>query len=53
MLRYSPFHNIKSGTTYPAFFITVSTEDNRVGPGHARKLAARLEQVGGRGSITI
>jgi len=36
------------GTTYPAFFITVSTEDNRVGPGHARKLAARLEQVGAK-----
>jgi prolyl oligopeptidase len=48
LLRYSPFHNIKSGTTYPAFFITVSTEDNRVGPGHARKLAARLEQVGAK-----
>jgi prolyl oligopeptidase len=24
----------------------VSTEDNRVGPGHARKLAARLQEVG-------
>ena len=32
LLRYSPFHNIKSGTGYPPFFITVSTEDNRVGP---------------------
>jgi prolyl oligopeptidase len=40
--------NEASGTTYPAFFITVSTEDNRVGPGHARKLAARLEQVGAK-----
>jgi prolyl oligopeptidase len=48
LLRYSPFHNIKSGTTYPPFFITVSTEDDRVGPGHARKLAARLEQVGAK-----
>jgi prolyl oligopeptidase len=48
LLRYSPFHNIKSGTTYPPFFITVSTEDNRVGPGHARKLAARLEEVGAK-----
>ena len=48
LLRYSPFHNIKPGTTYPSFFITVSTEDNRVGPGHARKLAARLEQVGAK-----
>ena len=48
LLRYSPFHNIKSGTTYPPFFITASTDDNRVGPGHARKLAARLEQVGAK-----
>jgi prolyl oligopeptidase len=48
LLRYSPFHNIKSGTMYPSFFVTVSTEDNRVGPGHARKLAARLEQVGAK-----
>ena len=48
LLGYSPFHNIKSGTAYPPFFITVSTEDNRVGPGHARKLAARLEQAGAK-----
>jgi prolyl oligopeptidase len=48
LLRYSPFHNIRSGTAYPPFFITVSTEDNRVGPGHARKLAARLEQAGAK-----
>jgi prolyl oligopeptidase len=48
LLRYSPFHIIKENTHYPPFFITVSTEDNRVGPGHARKLAARLEQVGAK-----
>ena len=48
LLRYSPFHIIKDNTQYPPFFITVSTEDNRVGPGHARKLAARLEQVGAK-----
>ena len=43
---YSPFHNVKDGMKYPPFFITVSSQDNRVGPGHARKLAGRLEQVG-------
>lgn len=42
---YSPFHNVKEGVKYPPFFIAVSSQDNRVGPGHARKLAARLEQV--------
>jgi prolyl oligopeptidase len=46
LLGYSPFHNVKAGVKYPPFFVTVSTADNRVGPGHARKLAARLEEVG-------
>jgi prolyl oligopeptidase len=45
---YSPFHNILDGKSYPPFMVTISTEDNRVGAGHARKLAARLEQVGGK-----
>jgi prolyl oligopeptidase len=43
---YSPFHNVRSDVRYPPFLITISTEDDRVGPGHARKLAARLLEVG-------
>jgi prolyl oligopeptidase len=43
---YSPVHTVKDGVRYPPFLVTVSTEDNRVGPGHARKLAARLQEVG-------
>ena len=43
---YSPFHNVRAGVSYPPFLITVSTADNRVGPGHARKLAARLLEAG-------
>lgn len=46
LLTYSPVHNVRPGVTYPPFLISISTEDNRVGPGHARKLAARLEAVG-------
>lgn len=46
LLGYSPLHNIRTEVDYPAFMITISTEDNRVGPGHARKLAARLDDVG-------
>jgi prolyl oligopeptidase len=46
ILRYSPYQNVREGVKYPPFMITSSTEDNRVGPGHARKLAARLEAVG-------
>ncbi|PKS05729.1 hypothetical protein jhhlp_007558 [Lomentospora prolificans] len=43
---YSPFHNIEEGVGYPAFFATISTTDDRVGAGHARKLIARLKEVG-------
>jgi prolyl oligopeptidase len=46
MLAYSPLQNVRKGTTYPPFLVTISTEDNRVGPGHARKLAARLADAG-------
>ncbi|MGP7795580.1 prolyl oligopeptidase family serine peptidase [Sphingomonas sp. CLY1604] len=43
---YSPYQNVVASKTYPPFFITVATSDNRVGPGHARKLAAALENAG-------
>ncbi|MBE3042032.1 S9 family peptidase [Candidatus Bathyarchaeota archaeon] len=43
---YSPFHNFKKGVEYPPFFSTASTTDDRVGAGHARKLIARLKEVG-------
>lgn len=43
---YSPVHAIRDATRYPPFLVTVSTTDNRVGPGHARKLAARLREAG-------
>jgi len=43
---YSPLQNVKPGVKYPPFFISISTEDDRVGPAHARKLAGRLESIG-------
>jgi len=46
MLGYSPYQNVRSGTDYSPFLVTISTEDNRVGPGHARKFAHRLMDVG-------
>lgn len=46
LLAYSPLHNVREGVAYPPFLVTIATSDNRVGPGHARKLAARLRQVG-------
>jgi prolyl oligopeptidase len=46
MLAYSPYQNVRKENKYPPVFITISTEDNRVGPGHARKFAHRLIDAG-------
>jgi prolyl oligopeptidase len=43
MRKYSPYQNLKCGVKYPVPFIYTSTRDDRVHPGHARKLAAKLE----------
>jgi len=43
---YSPYQALKPGVKYPRAYITTSTRDDRVHPGHARKFAARLGQVG-------
>ena len=44
--RISPYHNLKAGTAYPEPFFVTSSKDDRVHPGHARKMAARMEQMG-------
>lgn len=46
MSRYSPYQNIKRGVRYPATFFYLSTKDDRVHPGHARKAAAKLKDYG-------
>lgn len=46
ILGYSPYQNVREGTRYSPFLVTISTEDNRVGPGHARKFAHRLIDTG-------
>ena len=43
---FSPYHNLKSDIDYPQILITTSTKDDRVHPGHARKLAAKLDELG-------
>ncbi len=43
--KYSPYQNIHPGK-YPPILITTSTRDDRVHPGHARKMALRLEEQG-------
>jgi len=42
----SPYHNVKSGVSYPEIYFETSTKDDRVHPGHARKMAKRLEELG-------
>jgi prolyl oligopeptidase len=44
--RYSPYQNVKPNVRYPASLFVSSTEDDRVNPAHARKMAARLESMG-------
>ncbi|WP_422755104.1 prolyl oligopeptidase family serine peptidase [Micromonospora sp. WMMD708] len=39
---YSPYHNVRPGVTYPPVLLVTSTRDDRVHPGHARKMAALL-----------
>ena len=41
--RYSPYHNVRPGVIYPRVLFTTSTRDDRVHPGHARKMAAKLD----------
>jgi len=44
--RYSPYHNLSKDTDYPKVFFTTSTRDDRVHPGHARKMVAKMQDMG-------
>lgn len=43
---YSPYQLVAEGTKYPAVLFTTSTRDDRVHPGHARKMMSKLEALG-------
>ena len=44
--KYSPYQNVKPGVKLPRLLFTTSTRDDRVHPGHARKMAARMREMG-------
>ncbi|MGD0037242.1 MAG: prolyl oligopeptidase family serine peptidase [Bacteroidota bacterium] len=43
--KYSPYQNISADKKYPKILLMTSTRDDRVHPGHARKMAAKLESM--------
>jgi prolyl oligopeptidase len=46
ILRWSPYHNVRAGVRYPRMLFLATTNDDRVHPAHARKMAAKLQANG-------
>ncbi len=46
LARISPYANLRAGVKYPEPFIYTTTKDDRVGPQHARKFAAKMAAMG-------
>ncbi|WP_370336188.1 prolyl oligopeptidase family protein [Parvularcula marina] len=44
--KISPYHNVKEDVDYPRAYFFTSTKDDRVHPGHARKMAKKMEAQG-------
>jgi prolyl oligopeptidase len=44
LYKYSPYHNLKPGTNYPATMVITADHDDRVVPAHSFKFAARLQE---------
>jgi prolyl oligopeptidase len=49
LLKYSPYHNVKAGTAYPAIMFFTGDSDTRVDPLHARKMTALLQAASSSG----
>jgi prolyl oligopeptidase len=44
--EFSPYHNVRRDRRYPPVLFVTSTRDDRVHPGHARKMVARMDEYG-------
>jgi prolyl oligopeptidase len=53
MLAYSPLHNVKPGTRYPAVLLTTGANDPRVAPWQSRKFAAALQDASTSGQPVL
>jgi prolyl oligopeptidase len=50
---YSPLHNVKDGTAYPAVLFLTGANDPRVSPWHSRKMTARLQAATAGGAVLL